>query len=124
VSPDQIGYVFSGDDENTVFLVLDGRVDAGALSEEDLEENAGSRADELVVVTRTIDVPRHAVVARTGLDPALLERLTAVLTALDESAEGRAVLEEFDGTAQFDLLPAESLAPVLELRGIMDAPAP
>ncbi len=112
----EVGYVFSGDDENTVFLVLDGRVDAGALSEEDLLENAGSRADELVTVARSIDVPRHGVVARTDLDPALAEALTAVLSGLHETAEGREVLEEFDDTARFDLLLPEELAPVLELR--------
>ena len=116
VAPDQVGYVFSGDDENTVFLVLDGRVDAGALSAEDVAENAGSRADELVTVTRSIDVPRHGVVARAGLDPALTQALTEVLTGLHETAEGRAVLGEFDDTARFDALPAEALAPVLELR--------
>lgn len=112
----EIGYVFSGDDENTVFLVLDGRVDAGALSEEDLAENAGSRADELVTVARSIDVPRHGVVARTDLDPALTQALTTVLSGLHETAEGREVLEEFDDTARFDALSAADLAPVLDLR--------
>lgn len=112
----EIGYVFSGDDENTVFLVLDGRVDAGALSEEDLAENAGSRADELVTVARTIDVPRHGVVARADLDPALTQALTTVLSGLHETAEGREVLEEFDDTARFDALSAADLAPVLDLR--------
>jgi phosphonate transport system substrate-binding protein len=112
----EIGFVFSGDDENTVFLVLDGRVDAGALSEEDLAENAGSRADELVTVARSIDVPRHGVVARADLDPALAQAVTTLLTGLHETAEGPEVLEEFDDTARFDELTAESLAPVLELR--------
>ncbi len=54
--------------------------------------------------------------ARTDLDPALAEALTAVLTGLHETAEGREVLEEFDDTARFDLLLPEELAPVLELR--------
>ena len=121
VPADEVGYVFSGDDENTVFQVLEGRVDAGALSEEDLAENAGSRVDELVVVATTIEVPRHGVVVRSDLDPALLEALTAVLTALDESEDGRAVLEEFDETAQFDPLTPEDLAPVVELREVLDA---
>ncbi|SDN98711.1 phosphate/phosphite/phosphonate ABC transporter substrate-binding protein [Geodermatophilus sp. DSM 45219] len=113
---DEIGFVFSGDDENTVFLVLDGRVDAGALSEEDLAENAGSRADELVTVARSIDVPRHGVVARADLDPALARAVTTLFTGLHETAEGREVLEEFDDTARFDALTAADLAPVLDLR--------
>ena len=124
VPADRVGFVFSGDDENTVFLVLDGRVDAGALSDEDLAENAGSRADELVAVTRTIDVPRHGVVGRTGLEPAIVQALTAELTTLHETAEGRSVLEEFDGTGRFDTLTGEDLAPVLGLRRVLDVRAP
>jgi len=124
VGSDQVGYVFSGDDENTVFLVLDGRVDAGALSDEDLVENAGSRMDELVTVGRTIDVPRHGVVTRADLEPALVAALTAALTTLHETAQGRDVLEEFDGTERFDPLTVEDLAPALELRGVLDVRAP
>ncbi|MBM7806301.1 phosphonate transport system substrate-binding protein [Geodermatophilus bullaregiensis] len=124
VAPDEVGYVYSGDDENTVFLVLDGRVAAGALSEEDLAENAGSRADELVTVARSIEVPRHGVVARVGLDPELLQAVTGVLAALDETAGGREVLEEFDSTAQFDALTPEDLAPVLQLREALDDARP
>ncbi len=124
VAPGQVGYVFSGDDENTVFLVLDGRVAAGALSEEDLAENAGSRADELVTVARSIDVPRHGVVARAGLDPALAQAVTGVLTTLHETAGGREALEEFDDTARFDALTPEALAPVLQLRATLDDGTP
>ncbi|MCV2490194.1 phosphate/phosphite/phosphonate ABC transporter substrate-binding protein [Geodermatophilus sp. YIM 151500] len=119
--PGTVGYVFSGDDENTVFQVLQGLVDAGALSEEDLAENAGSRAGELVVLGRTIAVPRHGVVARVDLDPAVRDAVVAVLTALHEDAEGRAVLEEFDGTARFDVLPPEGLEPILRLLAVLDA---
>ena len=120
----EVGYLFSGDDENTVFLVLDGRVDAGALSDEDLVENAGSRVDELVVVARTIDVPRHGVVGRTDLEPALVQALTATLTALHETEEGRSVLEDFDGTERFDVLTGDALAPAMQLRGVLDARVP
>ena len=123
-APDEVGFVFSGDDENTVFLLLDGRVAAGALSAEDLPENAGSRVGELVTIGRSIDVPRHGVVARTDLDPALTQALTEVLSGLHETAEGREVLEGFDDTARFDALTAEDLAPVLELRRFLGHGAP
>lgn len=119
VAPDRVGYVFSGDDENTVFQVLDGRVDAGALSQEDLAENAGSRADELVTLARSIDVPRHGVVRRPDLDAELVAALTTTLTTLHETAEGQRALEDFDETARFDALTPESLAPVLRLRAAL-----
>ena len=120
VAPDEVGYVFTGDDENTVFHVLDGRVDAGALSEEDLAEDAGSRAAELVAVARTIDVPRHAVVAAAGLDPALQQAAVDALVALHESAGGRAAMADFDGTTRFDVLAPEDLAAVVALRAALD----
>ena len=46
----------------------------------------------------------------------MAQALTAALMTLHETAEGQEVLEEFDDTARFDALPAEALAPVLELR--------
>jgi phosphonate transport system substrate-binding protein len=124
VAPDAVGYIFSGDDENTVFLVLAGRVAAGALSEEDLAENAGSRLDELVVLTSSVDVPRHGVVVRSGLEPELVQALRELLTTLHESAGGLSALHAFDDTARFDALTADALAPVLDLRATFDAATP
>lgn len=93
---------------------------AGALSQEDLPENAGSRADELVTIATSIDVPRHGVAVRTGLDPALVTALTRVLTILHGTPTGRAVLEGFDETARFDALAPDDLAPVVALRALLD----
>lgn len=112
---DGVGYVFSGDDENTIFQVLEGRVDAGALSEEDLEENSGERADELVALLRTIEVPRHAVVVRTGLEPELVAAVTTALGALHLDEAGREALAEFDDTARFDTLAPESVEVFLRM---------
>lgn len=112
---DGAGYVFTGDDENTVFQVLDGRVDAGALSEEDLAENAGPRAGELRTLVHTMQVPRHALVARKGLDTELVRALTTELRGMHTTPQGRKVLEAFEETARFDSLSAEAFAPFLGL---------
>ena len=124
VASDELGYVFSGDDENTIFFILDGRVDAGAMSAEDLAENAGARAAELAVIGRSIEVPRHVVVVRTDLAPALRQALVELLTTLHEADGGRQVLDDFDGTARFDPLTRDGLAPVLRLREVLGASAP
>ena len=62
-----VGYLFSGDSENTVELVLRGRVDVGAISNEDLAIVAESRArdpGELERIRRDI---RSQVLRVTGL---------------------------------------------------------
>jgi phosphonate transport system substrate-binding protein len=109
VADGSIGYVFSGDDENTVFQVLEGTVDAGALSEEDLEENAGDRSDELATLVTSAEVPRHGVVLRTGIDVRLRDAITAALTTMHDDADGREALEAFEETARFDALEPESV---------------
>lgn len=113
--PGTTAYVFTDDDENTVFQVLEGRLDAGALSEEDLAENAGPRMAELVPLLHTVEVPRHVVVARPDLDPALTQALVEQLLRLHETERGQQVLEEFDDTARFDALSNAAFTPFLEL---------
>jgi phosphonate transport system substrate-binding protein len=115
VPPGEAGYVFSGDDENTIFSVLTGRVAAGAVSAEDLEELAGDRLGELRVIARTIDVPRHGVVASKRLDGELRSAIVDTLTGLERSRAGREALEGFDETARFDELGNDRLVPVLRL---------
>ena len=75
-------------------------------------------------MARSIVVPRHDVVARAELDPALAQAVNDVLTTLHGTAEGRGALEEFDDTARFDALTPEALAPVLQLRATLDDGTP
>jgi phosphonate transport system substrate-binding protein len=92
-----------------VFQVLEGTVDAGALSEEDLAENAGNRSGELTTLATTTEVPRHGVVLRTGLEPLLRDAVTVALTTMHEDAAGREALSGFEETARFDALAPESV---------------
>ena len=52
VSVDEIGYYFSGDEENTVELVLRGDVAGGGISNEDYQELPAAIMDQLVVLDR------------------------------------------------------------------------
>ena len=99
----EIGYFFSGDEGNTVELVLRGAVAGGGISNEDYLELPAAIMDRLVVFDRTIAIPRQLVSVRPGLDPELVRRIQRLLIDLDQSEEGLALLEGLKNTQKFDL---------------------
>ena len=120
VPPDAIGYVFSMDDVNTMFWVARGKVAAGVTSPDFLKLYRKKHGDALVAFARSIDVPRHVVAHRAGLDPAVVRELDRVLTAMEDSAEGRAALRAFQKTARFDRFPRGVGATFAPSQGMLD----
>jgi len=122
VAAGEIGYVFSDDDENTIAWVLRGKVLAGAINSVAYERLTPDRAANLMVLHRTITVPRHIVSYRVGLDPSLVGRIKAILLDMSGSEEGRKVLEQFEKTTRFDELPGgpqQALGPLEKLTGLL-----
>ena len=117
IPPDRAGYVFSNDAENTLFWVLKGKVDAGAVNEDYYQGLAGSRISELQIILTTGAVPRNLVCVRRNLDPRITDSLRALLLGMDDDEEGREVLMGFEETARFDPCPG---GPERQLAGIMD----
>lgn len=115
-SPHTATYGFTGDDENTLYWVFAGRADAGAMSEESLEELAGSRMGQLRVVARSIAVPRHVVVATPRLSESRTADIRAALMGMHRSVKGRKAMMAFEETARFDVLASADLA---DVRGLV-----
>ncbi len=67
VRPDEIGYFFTRDEENTIELILQGRVAGGGISNQDLEELPTGLKERLTSFERTITVPRQLVSVRPGM---------------------------------------------------------
>jgi len=113
-SADAIGFVFARTENNIVAWVDKGLVGAGAVSDIDwagLHEQADNRAGALLEVARSQPFPRALEMVRTGLSPAVRERLQAILTHAPDDAEGRAALARFFGTRGFHVAgPEESVA--------------
>lgn len=102
VSSNEVGYVFSGDDETTMVWVLRKRVSGGALHSTDFEQLAKDGISELKILTETINVPRQVVSHRADLNPELVAAIEKVLLNMDKEEEGKKVLKGFEKTAKFD----------------------
>jgi phosphonate transport system substrate-binding protein len=120
VSGDEVGFVFSNDDENTLQWVLSGLAAAGATDDYNYNVVFPEDAkDSLVVLAETDPVPRQVAVARPGIDPELLDAITQILTTAHESDEGQAALEPFQ-TSQFDEFPEGIEAAQERMREMME----
>ncbi len=104
VPADRIGYVLSGDAESSMVWVLKGKVDAGAINADYLTEMAGARADEIVVIHRSMPVPRNVVCLRADLEPDLAAAVTTTLLEMHLDQEGRMALRAFRETERFSAL--------------------
>ena len=116
VAEDEIGYVFSGEDDNTVNWILEGKVAAGALDSETWAELSKADRDQLTIMAETDMFPRHVVLAGPRLEPDQIATLKAVMLDMDESREGKAALETFSETAQFDEFPEGAEAAISRLQ--------
>ena len=110
VGTDEIGYFFSRDEENTFQLILDGKVAGGGVSAEDYEELPTELTSEIKSFDRTITVPRQLVSVRPGLDAELVARVGELLISLDQTEEGRQILEGLKQTKKFNLVPIDAKA--------------
>jgi phosphonate transport system substrate-binding protein len=120
-----IGYVFSMDDVNTMFWVDRGKVAAGVTSPDFLELYRKKRNDRLVVIARSIDIPRQVVAHRADLDPVAVAELERVLMAMDSSEDGREALKAFQKTSRFDRFPGgvdATFAPIHAMLDRLEAP--
>ena len=119
VGDDEVGFVFSYDDENTLQWVLRGLVAGGATDDYHMDVDFPADAtNHLFVLARTDLVPRQVVVARGDIDPDLLKSIIQVLVQAHETEEGRAALEPFQ-TSKFDKFPEGIENAVNRMRDMM-----
>ena len=114
-----IGYVFTGDDLNTVFWTLKRRVVAGVTNESFLEK-FGRKRDELVVFAESAKLPRHVVMVRGDLDPVLVAAIEATLLGMEHEEVGRRALAEFQETVRFDRFPGGVETAFAPIRAALD----
>lgn len=120
VGSDEIGFVFSFDDQNTLQWVLSGRTEAGVTDDFHFDADFPDEArTQLVELARTESTPRQVVVIRSGLDDKLVQAIMKVLTTMHETEEGKAALEPFQ-TTKFDEFPDGLNTATARMREMME----
>jgi phosphonate transport system substrate-binding protein len=120
VAEDEIGFVFSYDDENTLQWVLSGLTDAGVTDDFHFDVDFPKDAtDQLVELARTESTPRQVMVMRSGLDDELVQAIVRVLTTMHETEAGAAALEPFQ-TTKFDEFPEGLETATTRMREMME----
>ena len=120
VPPDAIGFLFSMDDVNTMFWVDHGKVAAGVTSPDFLQLYEKKRKDNLVVIARSIEIPRQVVAHRESLDPSVVAEVESVLIAMATTEEGQEALKAFQKTTRFDRFPAGVEATFAPIHAMLD----
>ena len=120
VKADEVGYIFSHGDSNTILSVLNGVVAAGAI-DSDKYLGVAKNLDTLRIVHETVSFPRQIVSHRADLPAKLVTRVREVLLNMQHSEEGGRVLREFENTTKFDEIPAHAIDLMAGLRKYVDA---
>ena len=116
VPDNAVGYVFSEEDENSIEWLLSGKVAAAAIDNRNFEKLSPEIKEQVIVLAETEKIARNLVLVRGDLPPDKIEAISSVLLAMDQTDEGKMVLEKFSRTTKFDQIPtAESINRIQEL---------
>jgi len=120
VADNEIGFVFSYDDENTLQWVLSGLTEAGVTDDFHFDVDFPKDVTaQLVELARTESTPRQVAVVRSGLDDELIQAIVRVLTTMHETEAGAAALEAFQ-TTKFDEFPEGIETATTRMREMME----
>lgn len=96
-----ISYTFSGDDENTYYMLAERKVDAAAMSNIDFLQAPEAVRNEFRIIDQTFDVPRHFVSFGAHLDSETAQKIKSILLAMESDPEGAYVMSEFESTTRY-----------------------
>ena len=105
VSAHEIGYVFAVTEKNIVQLVLEEKVAAGAISNDDYMSLDETSKASLLILVESESLPRHLLSVRRNLSEAVVKRLKEILLSMHQDDEGQKILRQTDNTTKFDMLP-------------------
>jgi phosphonate transport system substrate-binding protein len=105
VSDREIGYIFADTYKNIASLVVQNKVAAGAISNDDYASVDDTSKASISILGESESVPRHLVSVRKDLPEAMAKRLKEILLGMDQDEAAKKILQQTDNTTKFDLLP-------------------
>ena len=102
VSKEDVGYVFSYEDENSLEWLLSGKVAAVATEDRSFEKLSADLRDKVIILGTTEKVARNLVMVRKDMPVEQINAVSSILLAMEQTDEGKAVLEKFSRTKKFD----------------------
>jgi phosphonate transport system substrate-binding protein len=114
----EAGIYFSLDDVNTLNLVLEGKVSAGATDDYFLNQWDTEAPGRLVKLAQTGSMPRQAVLVRAGLGSDLRQAIKQELAAAHLNPAGLAALKNDADTCKFDDTPEGIGAAFAQMRAM------
>jgi phosphonate transport system substrate-binding protein len=120
VKSDEVGYIFSHGDSNTILSVLNSVVAAGA-SDSQKYLAVAKNVDSFKILHETVSIPRQIVSYRADLPAKLVTKVKEVLMNMHQTAEGRQVLQAFESTTKFDEIPVRDIDLMAGLKKLVDA---
>lgn len=105
INEDEIGYMFTNDDDNTIEWVLSGRLDAGVVDNLTyMDDIPQETRDQLIISGETQAVARQIVLMSSTLAPEIRDAISELLVELNETSEGLVILSTLK-TDRFDTFP-------------------
>ncbi|MGK7880384.1 MAG: phosphate/phosphite/phosphonate ABC transporter substrate-binding protein [Crocosphaera sp.] len=121
ISENEIRYVFSGNDNNSLQWLVSGRVAAIAMGSVDFEKLPAETREQFIIIGETRSVPRHMVVISPTLSKNKITKLKKILLEMNASESGEKILEQFEETTKFAEIPKDESDIFQEIRPLINA---
>lgn len=115
VGPDEIGYYVSPGGQTSMNLLLNGEIAALAIGDRAYRQFSPDVQEQVTIFAETVPAPSQLVAIRPDLDPELQAEIVNLMIELDQSDEGRAILETMRETEKFEEVSADVLQDLAEL---------
>ena len=101
VAKNEVGYIFSGDDENTAHWIVEGKGDSGAISNLDFDDLPKDLKEDLRIIWESNQVPRQLVIQRSDANAEQVSKVKEILLSMHETEEGLEILDDFKHTSKY-----------------------
>ena len=117
---DTVGFVFTGDDDNTLSWLFRGWVDAAGTDPQSFAKLEKAAPGRFQIIAHSRELPRNILVLSSHVDTTLEARLVQVLTGLDDTPAGKVVLKSFNNTTRFETFGDDIEQTIRQIESLLD----